>query len=174
MSKKSNNETVVGVLEGIIILVLGILIAICGIDTTVNIYFGVLALVVGVAAAGFAFYMLAKDAVLPLGLTLLAGALIAIGIGLFVNFISFGVFIGLIILVVLGGGAALIAHGIFALVRVSKFVGLIELLVGAGLVTLTAVYLNVPDFVKVFWIIVGVLIAVYGLISVIYAITKKK
>lgn len=174
MSKKTNNQLVVNVLEGIIIIVLGILIAVCGIDTTVNIYFGVLALVIGVAAGIFAIYLLSKEGVMPLGITLLSGALIAIGIGLFANYISFGVFINLLILVLLGAGTALIVHGIYFLAKVNKLGGVIQIIVGAALVTLTALYINVPDFVKAFWIIVGILIAIYGAFSIIYAVANKK
>ena len=173
MSKKSNNQLVINVLEGIIIIVLGILIAVCGIDATVNIYFGVLAVVLGAAAAGFSIYLLAKEGEMPLGITVLAGALIALGVGLFTGYISLGVFINILVIALLGVGAALVVYGVYFFVKVNKLGGLIQIIVGAALVTLTIVYINVPEFVKYFWIIVGILIAVYGAFSVIFAIAKK-
>ena len=173
MSKKTNNELVLNVLEGIIIIVLGILIAVCGIDATVNIYFGVLALVIGAAALGFSIYLLAKEGTMPLGITLLGGALVAIGVGLFTSYINLGVFISVLIIALLGIGSALTCYGVYFLIKVNKLGGLIQILVGVALVTLTIVYINVPEFVKYFWIIVGILIAVYGAFSVIFAIVKK-
>ena len=174
MSKKTNNELIINVLEGIIITVLGILIAVCGIDTTVNVYFGVLAIVIGTVAAVFAIYMLTKEKVLPLGITLLSGSLIAIGSGLFASYIDLSVFVKVLVLVVLGAGAGLILHGVYSIAKKYVLVGVVETIVGVALVTLTAVYMNVPDFAKYFWIIVGVFIAVYGALSVIFALVDKK
>ena len=54
MSTKTNNEKLTAVLEGILVIVLGILIAVVGIGETVDIYFGVLALVLGAASLGLA------------------------------------------------------------------------------------------------------------------------
>ena len=174
MSKKSNNQLVINVLEGIIIIVLGILIAVCGIDATVNIYFGVLAIVLGAAAAGFSIYLLVKEGAMPLGITLLSGALIALGVSLFTGYVSLGVFISILVITLLGVGAALVVYGVYFLVKVNKLGGLIQIIVGAALVALTVVYITVPDFAKYFWIIVGILIAVYGAFSVIFAIVNKK
>ena len=174
MSKKSNNQIVLNVIEALITIVLGILIAVVGIGQTVDIYFGVLALVLGVSAIGLALYFLAKENVLPFGMTIVGGALIAVGCGLFANFISFAVIVNILILVVLGGGAALIAYGIYFFIKKNKVIGLIQMLIGAAVVTLTAVYINVPDFQKAFWIIVGVLIALYGAFSLVYALVNKK
>ena len=173
MSKKSNNQLVINVLEGVIVIVLGILIAVCGIDATVNIYFGVLAVVLGTAAAVFSVYLLAKEGKMPMGITLLAGALIALGVGLFTGYISLGVFINILVIALLGIGAALVCYGVYFLAKVNKVGGLVQIIVGAALVTLTVVYITVPDFAKYFWIIVGILIAVYGAFSVIFAIAKK-
>ena len=79
-----------------------------------------------------------------------------------------------LVLVVLGAGAGLILHGVYSIAKKYVLVGVVETIVGVALVTLTAVYMNVPDFAKYFWIIVGVFIAVYGALSVIFALVDKK
>lgn len=174
MSKKVNNEKLTAVLEGILVIVLGILIAVVGIGETVDIYFGVLALVLGAASLGLAIYLLAKKGVMPLGMTLGAGALIAVGAGLFAKYTTFAFLVNFLVLVVMGVGAALMLYGIYFLIKVNKLYGVLQIVVGAGLVTLTAVYMTVPDFAKAFWIIVGIFIAVYGTLSVIFALVDKK
>ena len=174
MSKKVNNEKLTAVLEGILVIVLGILIAVVGIGETVDIYFGVLALVLGAASLGLAIYLLAKKGVMPLGMTLGAGALIAVGVGLFAKYTTFAFLVNFLVLVVMGVGAALMLYGIYFLIKINKLYGILQIVVCAGLCTLTAVYMTVPDFAKVFWIIVGIFIAVYGALSVIFALVNKK
>ena len=111
---------------------------------------------------------------MPLGMTLGAGALIAVGAGLFAKYTTFAFLVNFLVLVVMGVGAALILYGIYFLIKVDKLYGILQIVVGAGLVALTAVYMAVPDFAKTFWIIVGILIAVYGAISMIFALADKK
>jgi hypothetical protein len=45
---------------------------------------------------------------------------------------------------------------------------------GVVAVVLAILYMTVADFAKVFWIIVGVVIAVYGLLGLVFTLIEKK
>ena len=49
-----------------------------------------------------------------------------------------------------------------------------NLVLGLVAIVVSVLYIAVPDFRNVFWIIVGVLIAVYGLVEFIYGIKESK
>ena len=63
---------------------------------------------------------------------------------------------------------------IYLLVKKQTVPGLMNLILGIVAIVVSVLYIAVPDFRSVFWIIVGVLIAVYGLVEFIYAIKEGK
>ena len=162
------NEKLVAILEGVIAIIFGILIAVVGVDTAVNVYFAILATVAGSLLLLFVFYLLIKAKKMPLGLTLLGGASLGLGIGLFTGYVNFGVLTNILIVVLLGGGSALTLYGIWFALKINPLYGVFTIALGASLVILTSVYLAVPEFQRTFWIIVGILIAVYGVFTVLY------
>lgn len=149
-------------LEGILIIVLGVLIAVIGINTTLNIYFGVLFTIVGAGAAIFGCILMVRKVPLLFPIFGLSGVSIALGVSLFTGYVSLAVLIPILIIASLGLGAALVAYGIYSAFRRSGFYGLGQIVVGAGIVALAACYINFPGFQTVFWIVVGVLVAAYG------------
>lgn len=162
------------VIEGILLIVLGVLIAVIGVNTTVNIYFGVVFTLIGAGAVILACVLAIRKAPLLFPTFALGGASIALGAGLFAGYISLAYIIPILIIVALGLGAALAAYGIYSAIRRNGFYGLGQIVVGAAIVALAACYINFPGFQTVFWIIVGVLIAVYGAFFLIASLLDNK
>lgn len=168
-----NKEKLLGILEGAVIIALGVLIAIFGFATVVDVYFGVVACVVGAALLGVSIYAMTKKE-LTFGLLGLGAILIAIGVGLLVHQLSFGVLIGFMVYAILGFGAALIIYGIYLLARKYTIYGVLVLVIGILLVTFSILYLTVPEFQQAFWIAVGISIALYGVLYIVFILTDKK
>lgn len=170
-----NNNKIVNIIEAIVIIVLGIIIAICGGGTALDIYFGIVAIVGGVALGAIAIYSLAKTKVLPFGTTFLSIALITVAITLFVGALSFSVLIGLLVYIMLALGIALVIYGIYTAVALKGLVpGIAQIVIGAAIIVLTILFLTVAEFRTVFWIITGVLVAVYGVLMLISAFIPQK
>ena len=103
----------------------------------------------------------------------LGTSLVVVAIFLLARFyISFGLFINLLVLLLLGLG--LILYGVYVLAKVSLFYGIGQIVVGAAFIVFSCLYIWVPEFATAFWIIVGVLVALYGLIFLLSAIFDKK
>lgn len=160
--------------SGLIMIVLGVLIAIFGVDAVVNTYFGIVALVSGVCLIALGAYNVSKKEPLPPATIILGAVLIAVSIALFVGYLSISILINLLVIIVLGSGAGLICYSVYLLTKKNNAAGIMNLVVGVVAVTLSILYITVPDFRKLFWIIVGVVIAVYGLIETIYGIKELK
>ena len=79
-----DKQKLLGILEGAVIIALGVLIAIFGFATVVDIYFGIVACVVGAALLGVSVYAMTKKE-LTFGLLGLGAILVAVGIGLLVH-----------------------------------------------------------------------------------------
>ena len=170
-----NTNKIVNIIEAIVIIVLGVIIAIFGGGTALDIYFGIVAIVGGVALAAIAVYTLANTKVLPFGTTFLSIALITVAITLFVNALSFGVLIGLLVYIMLALGITLVLYGIYTAVALKGIIpGVAQIVIGAAIIVLTVLFLTVEDFRTVFWIITGILVAVYGVLMLIYAYLPQK
>ena len=170
MSKEKTSQLV----SGIILLLLGVLIAIFGGQAVLDTYFGIVAIICGAVLLGLAIYQMAKKSgVNPLAL-ILGCVLIAIGIALFTPFLSFSIIINILVIVILGVGAGLVCLGIYMLAKKDTVNGLINVIVGIVLIVLAVLYINVADFRKAFWIIVGILVAVYGVFEIINATIGTK
>ena len=170
-----NTNKIVNIIEAIVIIVLGVIIAFFGGGTALDIYFGIVAIVGGVALAAIAVYTLAKTKVLPFGTTFLSIALITGAITLFVNALSFGVLIGLLVYIMLALGITLVLYGIYTAVALKGIIpGVAQIVIGAAIIVLTVLFLTVEDFRTVFWIITGILVAVYGVLMLISAFLPQK
>jgi len=163
------------VLEAVVIIALGIVVAVCGGGTALDLYFGIVAIIGGVALAALAIFTLVKTKVLPFGTTFLSVALITVAITLFVNALSFGVLIGLLVYLMLALGITLVLYGICTAVALKGIVpGIAQIVIGAAIIVLTVLFLTIEDFRTVFWIITGVLVAVYGVLMLISAFIPQK
>ena len=167
-----NKNKLLGVIEGAIIVAFGILIAIFGFGA-IDLYFAIASTVVGAALLGVSIYGMSKNS-LDVGVLALSGVLIAIGVGLFTHYISFGILINLIVIAILGFGAALIIYGIYLVAKKYPVYGTLVLIIGVVLVTLSVLYICLADFRNVFWIIVGIVIALYGVLYIVAVLTERK
>ena len=167
-----SKNKLLGVIEGAIIVALGVLIAIFGFGA-VDLYFAIASTVVGAALLGVSIYGMSKNS-LDVGVLALSGVLIAIGVGLFTHYISFGILINLIVIAILGFGAALIIYGIYLIAKKYPVYGTLVLIIGVVLVTLSILYICLADFRNVLWIIVGIVIALYGVLYIVAVLTERK
>ena len=166
-------EKLAGILEAVVIIAFGIIIAIFGGGTALDLYFAIVALVAGVILLMVNVYTLVKVKELNFGLVFLASALITVGVAILAQKLSFAVLIPLMAFLLLGLGIALVLYGIFVAVRKNLFYGVGQIVVGAILVTLVIIFLTVPEFAHAFWIILGVVLAVYGVLLLVFTLMGK-
>lgn len=166
-------EKLAGILEAVVIIAFGIIIAIFGGGTALDLYFAIVALVAGVILLMVNVYTLVKAKELNFGLVFLASALITVGVAILAQKLSFAVLIPLMAFLLLGLGIALVLYGIFVAVRKNLFYGVGQIVVGAILATLVIIFLTVPEFAHAFWIILGVVLAVYGVLLLVFTLIGK-
>ena len=167
------NKKLSRVLSCLVLMLLGILIAIFG-TKAIDVYLGIVACVAGVAVLIDTIYLISKKEKLVAYPFVLSLVLIAIGITLFVGWISFAILVSLLVVVILGAGAGLLCYGVYLLGSKEKNAGLLNVVMGVVALTLAILYMAVPDFRTLFWIIVGIVLAVYGLLGLIFTLIEKK
>ena len=161
------------IFEGLATVAIGVLVAIFGIQAVIDIYFGVLFIVSGVLFLTFAAVALAKTKLLSFGELLAGSVFLTIGIALLAKFISFGLLIRLFVLFVIGAGFALFLYGLYVMIKIHVGYGLGQLALGAVAMTIGILYLTIPGFDHAFWIVIGVLIGLYGLLLFFSALFGK-
>ena len=174
MSEKKDNKKLITVLEGAITLTVGILIAIFGIQTVLDLYFGILFLVGGVVLLVIELVRLIKNSEMNFGGLFLGCALTAIGGCLLGHHLSLGVLIGVIVILTIAFGGALMIFGIFTLLKINKALGAGQIIIDFLAALMGVLYLTVPGFAQAVWIVVCILIAIYGAFIIIYTLVKKK
>ena len=168
-------EKLLQIIEGLIIIALGVIIAVFGGGTALDIYFGIVCLVGGVALAVLNIVTLVKAKVLDFGATFLGCALLVVGIALFTDFLSFAALINLVVLLIMGLGIALVLYGLYSmLLKKDILAGICQIIIGAATIVLSILFLTVEEFRNIFWIIVGVVVAVYGVLVIVTALLNKK
>ena len=168
-----SKNKLLGIVEGAIIIALGVLIAIFGGGAVVDLYFAITCTVVGAVLLGVSIYAMVKNS-LDVALLAVGCILIAIGVGLFTHYLSFAMLINIIVISIIGFGAALIIYGIYLIAKKYPVFGAFALIIGIVLVTLGALYIAIPEFRAAFWIIVGVVIALYGVLYIVLSVTERK
>ena len=169
-------EKYIRIIAAVILIAMGVIVAVCGPGTALDLYFGIGCLVTGAVLVVLNVVGLAKNKQVTFAQLFTSTCFVVIGISLlFTHYVSFEMLVNLFVLLVLGLGVALMLYGIFTIVLSKKLpYGIVQLVLGLALVVLTIVYLNVADFRRVFWIIAGIVIAVYGALELILALTSKK
>jgi len=160
------------VLTFAVVIALGVLIAIFGTDA-IDIYLGIVACIAGVVVLVDTIYLITRKEEVPATPFVLSCVLIAIGVVLFTHYISFAALVNFLVVVILGLGAGLLGYGVYLLAKKQTSNGLLNVVVGVVALTLAILYMAIPDFAKVFWIIVGIVIAVYGLLGLVFTIVNK-
>ena len=167
------NKKLLGILEGAAAIVLGVLVAIFGGQAVLDVYFGVLFVIAAAGILAFAIVGLVRTKILLFPALFVGIALGLIGSFMLANYYSFGYLVYTLVLLVIAAGFALVFYGIYTLVKFNVFYGIGQIVIGGALSTLGFCYIFVGGFYKWFWVIVGVLIAVYGLVYAIAAILNK-
>lgn len=169
-------EKYIRIIAAVILIAMGVIVAVCGAGAALDLYFGIGCLVTGAVLVVLNVVGLAKNKQVTFAQLFTSTCFVVIGISLlFTHYVSFEMLVNLFVLLVLGLGVALMLYGIFTIVLSKKLpYGIVQLVLGLALVVLTIVYLNVADFRRVFWIIAGIVIAVYGVLELILALTSKK
>lgn len=162
------------IIEGAIIVIFGILFACKGSATAVNTYFGVVFLVVGILLAALALIGLFRTRLMLFGAVFAATALITFGVALLSKKLGFEVLIAYAVYAILAFGIALAIFGLYTIVKGNLFGGIGQIVVGAVIAILAILYINNADFHKVFEIILGIVIAVYGALVILLAFLDKK
>ena len=167
-------EKIIQLLLGIAIVALGVLVAIYGPTSVLNLYFGIAGCAIGGAYIIYGVFLLSKKLSVPAFAFVAGAALVSIGIGFLVGHISTQVLIDLIVFALLGAGAGLILYGIYLMGKKVNFVSVMVLVFGIAVLTFAILYLAVPKFRDIFWIIIGILIALYGLYTIVMLFIKKR
>ena len=168
-------EKYIRIIAAVILIAMGVIVAVCGAGTALDIYFGVGCLVTGAVLVILNIIGVSRNRQVTFAQLFTSTAFVVIGISLlFTHYISFGMLINLFVLLILGLGIALMIYGLFTILLAKKTAyGVIQMVLGLAIVVLTIVFLNVPEFQKVFWIVVGIIIAAYGVLELISALTSK-
>ena len=168
------NKKLLGVLEGAITIALGVLIAVFGGQAVLDIYFGILFLIAGVSLLVVACVGLSKTRILNFGLLFLAFAGLVLGTFLLAKYYSFGYLVYTLVLLIIAAGGALIFYGVYSITKKNTFYGVGQVVIGAAAITLGNLYIFVPEFQKWFWIVVGILVAIYGVFFLVSAVLSKE
>lgn len=168
------NSKVMRILEGAILVALGIIIAICGVGEAIDIYFGIILTVAGLALLVLAFLGLSKKDPTSLVDVILGSILLTIGICLFTPWLSFGGLVDILVIALMGLGVGLIITGAICVSKKLLFNGIGQIVVGVLMVTFVIIYKVNPDFAKAFWIIIGILVAIYGAFVIATAFISQK
>lgn len=170
MSKK-----LVAICEGVLLVVIGVLVAVFGGGQTMDLIFGIIGIAGGAAMLCLAILALIKEKKYAFNLWFVAVAGLLIGIFLVAEKTTIAFLIEYAIYFGIAFGAAFLGFGIYNLVAKKDVkAGLIQLLGGALIVTFGMLFLFVPDFAQFFWIVVGVLIALAGVYVAVMALLKKE
>ncbi len=168
------NKKLLTILEGCAVIALGVLMAIFGGQKVLDVYFGVLFVVAGAGLTAFSIATLVKTKLLPFGAVFGASASILIGTFLLASYYSFANLVYTIVLLIIAAGMALVLYGIYTIVKFSVVYGIGQLVIGAAAAALGFCYIYIASFYKWFWIIIGILVAVYGVVTIVGAILKKE
>ena len=168
------DRKITNVLRGAFIVVLGVLVAVCGAGTAMNTYFGVVAVIAGALMLIASVIAIAKRLPMPVGFLIGGSVLVTIAIALFAGALDLGVLIQAMVFVLLGAGVGFVLLGIYTIIKSSMIYGLGEIVLGGLMILFTALYLGIPEFRNAFWIVVGIVMIIFGVLAIIAALMDKK
>lgn len=168
MKSKSLN-LVVNVIQAIIVIACGILIA-CGYNSSVlRTLLGVSFILLGIDLLVFGF-VAHRDFLLGTGIA--GGVFLSLGVAFLVVSELDGIFNVLIYLIAIAGagvGLLFVLNSVFKFIAKLFKVGLFQLLFGLIVAGLCFALIFSSDFRAFIWLIVGVIVAVYGVFSLVAA-----
>ena len=167
------NKKLINVLEACAMIALGVCVAIFGFRTF-DMYFGIVFLVAAVGFLAAAIVGVSKYRILHFGLLFAFTALTTFGVIILMNQFTLYYMVIVLVYLLIALGGALAIYGVYAIGKINGFYGIGQIVLGAIAITIGILYLLVPEFGVAFWIIVGVLIAVYGVLLLVNALIDKK
>ena len=166
------NKKIITVFEGLATVVLGVVIAIFGTQTLAT-YFGILFLISGVGFLVVSIAGLAKLKTLVFGAVLAFTTLVLFGVLLLIHPELLEFFIVLFVYFIIALGGALFLHGIYFMIKHNVVYGIGQMTLGAIAVVLGVLYLTISGFRAAFWVVIGVVVALYGVLLVVDGLSKK-
>ena len=167
------NKKLVNVIEAIAMIAFGVLVAIFGFRTF-DMYFGIVFIVAAVGFLIAAIFGVSKVGLLHFGTLFAFTACTTFGVIILMNIFSLYYMVIVLVYLLIALGGALIIYGGYAIAKVSGFYGLGQIVLGAVAVTVGILYLLVPEFNTAFWIILGIVVAIYGVLMLVTAVSGKK
>ena len=163
------------IVEGILLIIIGILMACSIVEPSIlNYLLGGVALIFGL----FLFIKCATESSkvnLLLPGSMLSAVLVALGIGLMINYFDFvGLLTHVIVLAILAIGIVFILDSIIKFVNKHTNTGVVELLIGAILIVFAILLMTINEIYSYLWVITGILICIYGIYYLAYALVKRK
>ena len=168
-----DNKKLYAILESVAVIALGVLLAIFGFRT-VDLYFGILFIIAAVGFLAIVVAYLVKSKELPFGALLGFTTSLVFGVLILLNRFSLGYLFYILVLMFIALGGALLIYGIFTMTRGFVVYGVGQLTIGVLFLVSGILYLTVPEFGTAFWIVVGILVALYGVLLLVEAIAGKK
>ena len=168
-------EKLFRIIEAIVIIVFGVIIAIFGGGTAIDLYFAIVCLVGGILLLVLDAVSFDKTKTLLFDVTFLSVALITVGSGLLAHYVTFSALIELVVLLLLALGIAFVIYGIFTIITKKGIVlGIGQIIIGVAIAVLAILYIAVEEFRTIFWIIIGIVVAIYGVFALISALLPQK
>ena len=174
-------KKIADILNGVIVLALGLVIAIAGAGAAFDLALGIVLLVdaaimlaeIGLILGG------TKTKILPIAHVIAFALFFVFGLALVANWLSLGgVLLALLVWGIVAVGGALVIIGVWTICKKLLFTGIGEVVVGAAAITLAILAMKVPGMWTAFNIILGVIVAGYGLmlltIALVKAVAKKQ
>ena len=168
------NKKLYAVIEALALIVLGVLIAAFGGQSVIDTYFAIVLVAGGAFVLVLCIYDLAKTKVMLFAPLFLGVAALLIGIFILVKYYSFGYFLYTLILLIIAGGIALIFYGIYTISKKATLYGVIQIIVGSVVATLGFLYIFVAKFQSAFWIVAGIVLALYGVFYLVETLFDKR
>ena len=169
------NKKLVAICEGVLLVVIGVLIAIFGGGETMDMIFGVIGIAGGAALLALAVLALVKEKKYAFNFWLAGVAGLLIGIFLVASLTTIAFVIEYAVYFGIAFGAALLGQGVYSLVaKKDTKAGVIQLVLGAAIVTFGILFRFVEGFASVMWIVIGVLVALGGVYVAVMALLEKK
>ena len=158
--------------EALIILTFGLLVAILK-NSSIDIYFGVTLIVVGLSLVVLMILTIKKERFVPIPITFAGLALLSLGIAALTPLLTFQMIVVMLLVAAGAFGLTLIIKGIELITRRATILGVLIIMSGAALLTIAILYFAVESFQAFVWILLGVFICGYGVVEIVYAISGK-
>ena len=168
------NKKLYQIVEALALIVLGVLIAAFGGQTVLDTYFAIVLIAGGAFALCLCIYDYSRTKLLVFSPLFLGVAALLIGIFILTGYYSFGYFLYTLILLIIAGGIALVFYGIYTISKKATVYGVVQIVVGTVVATLGFLYIFVAKFQQAFWIVAGVVLALYGVFYLVETLIDKK